>query len=229
MHGIIFDCDGVLVNTEALVIDLEIEAMATLGVSYTRPEFIAKYMGSSEPDFEAGLNADHSAVHGAGLPEGFFQSLKMARYTQLEAHVEAVPDAARFAASLNAPRGVASSSERAALAMKLNKTGLACVFGAHVFSADDVENAKPAPDLYLHAIAQLGVTPGASLAIEDSVAGVRSAKAAGLICWGFTGGGHCPDGHDDRLRQAGADAVYPSFIEMMSAYDAAGFASGGRA
>lgn len=61
-HGVIFDCDGVLVNTEALVIDLEIEAMAQLGVTYDRSAFIAKYMGASEPDFERGLNADHRAV-----------------------------------------------------------------------------------------------------------------------------------------------------------------------
>ena len=229
MHGVIFDCDGVLVNTEALVIDLEIEAMARLNVPYERADFIAKYMGSSEPDFEAGLNADHAAVHGVRLPEGFFEALKRERYDHLEAHVQAVPGAYEFAMRLTAPRGVASSSEREALAMKLAKTGLAPLFANSVFSAEDVARAKPAPDLYLHAISKLGITPELSRAIEDSAAGVRSAKAAGLICWGFTGGGHCPAGHDAKLREAGADAVYASFDQMMSAYEAAGFASGARA
>lgn len=228
-HGVIFDCDGVLVNTEALVIDLEIAAMARLGVSYERTAFIAKYMGASEPDFERGLNADHQSVHGAGLPPGFFQQMKAERYAHLEAHIEAVPGARAFVERVKAPRAVASSSERGPLAMKLRRTGLADLFGPHVYSADDVVTAKPAPDLYLHAAKGRGVDPALSLAIEDSVAGVRAAKAAGMTCWGFTGGGHCPDGHDALLRGAGADAVHATFEAMAAAYDAAGFASGGRA
>jgi HAD superfamily hydrolase (TIGR01509 family) len=228
-HGVIFDCDGVLVNTEALVIDLEIAAMGRLGVAYDRAEFIAKYMGASEPDFERGLNADHRSVHGAGLPEGFFAQLKTDKYAHLERHIERVPGAETFVSSLSAPRAVASSSERGALAMKLSRTGLADLFGDQVHSADDVANAKPAPDLYLHAANRLGVDPALSLAIEDSAAGVRSARAAGMACWGFTGGGHCPPGHDALLRQAGADAVFATFEDISRAYEAAGFASGGRA
>jgi HAD superfamily hydrolase (TIGR01509 family) len=228
-HGVIFDCDGVLVNTEALVIDIEIAAMARLGVVYERADFIATYMGASEADFERGLDADHRAVHGAGLPGGFFDQMKAERYAHLERHIEAVPGAEAFAARLSAPRAVASSSERDALAMKLGKTGLAPLFGAQVHSAEDVANAKPAPDLYLHAAARLGVDPALSLAIEDSASGVRSARAAGMTCWGFTGGGHCPPGHGDRLRAAGAQAVFETFEALSAAYDAAGFASGGRA
>lgn len=228
-HGVIFDCDGVLVNTEALVIDLEIEAMARLGVLYERADFIAKYMGTSEPDFERGLDADHRRVHAAGLPAGFFAQLKADRYDHLHAHVEAVAGARAFIETIRAPVAVASSSEAGPLAMKLARTGLADLFGAHVYSADDVVNAKPAPDLYRHAAARRGVEAAASLAIEDSVSGVRAAKAAGMTCWGFTGGGHCPDGHDARLRAAGADAVHAHFSEVARAYEAAGFASGARA
>jgi HAD superfamily hydrolase (TIGR01509 family) len=232
-HGVIFDCDGVLVNTEALVIDVEIEAMARLSVSYERTDFIAKYMGASEPDFERGLEADHHAVHGQGLPEGFFLKLKAERYDHLSAHVEAVPGAHAFARSLTAPRAVASSSERGPLAMKLARTGLAALFGDQVHSADDVANAKPAPDLYLYAAARLGVDAGLSLAIEDSAFGVRAAKAAGMTCWGFTGGGHCPNGHDGVLRKAGADQVFETFEAIARAYEsafgAASLASGGRA
>lgn len=228
-HGVIFDCDGVLVNTEALVIDLEIAAMGRLGVRYDRTEFIARYMGASEPDFERGLDADHRAIHGEGLPAGFFRQMKADKYAHLERHVAAVPGARRFAEMLTAPRAVASSSEREALAMKLARTGLAPLFGDQVHSADDVANAKPAPDLYLHAAARLGVDPAVSLAVEDSAAGVKAARAAGLICWGFTGGGHCPAGHGDRLKVAGAEAVFETFDALGAAYEAAGFASGGRA
>lgn len=228
-HGVIFDCDGVLVNTEALVIEIEIAAMAQLGVSYEREAFIARYLGASEPDFEAGLNADHAAVHGTPLPPGFFEQMKVDRYAHLERHIQAVPGARAFAEALSVPRAVASSSERAALAMKLSKTGLADLFKGQVHSAQDVARGKPAPDLYHHASRALGVDPGASLAIEDSASGVKSAVAAGMTCWGLTGGGHCPAGHGATLRAAGAQAVFESFEAMKAAYDAAGFASGGRA
>lgn len=228
-HGVIFDCDGVLVNTEALVIDLEIAAMARLGVEYDRAAFIAKYMGASEPDFEAGLNADHRAACGTGLPEGFFARLKADKYAHLERRIEAVPGARDFAAQLTVPRAVASSSQREALAMKLARTGLSRLFAGQVHSAQDVKAAKPAPDLYLRAAQALGVDPGRSLAIEDSAAGVTSARAAGLTCWGFTGGGHCPPGHDATLASAGAHAVFATFKEIAAAYEAAGFASGARA
>ena len=229
VHGVIFDCDGVLVNTEALVIGIEIAAMAGVGVTYERDAFIARYLGASEADFEAGLNADHAAVHGRALPAGFFDQMKAQRYAHLERHIAAVPGAAEFAGRLRVPRAVASSSERQALAMKLKQTGLAGLFGDQVHSAEDVDRGKPAPDLYLHAAQALGVEPAMSLAIEDSAAGVRSAVAAGMTCWGFTGGGHCPPGHDAKLIATGAQAAFSTFDAMSAAYDAAGFASGGRA
>ena len=227
-HGVIFDCDGVLVNTEAIVTEIEMAAMASLGVAYEKATFISRFVGTSMPDFKAGLNADHRAVHGCDLPDGFFETLKADAYAALETRIEAHTGVHAFVSSLTAPRAVASSSERKVLGVKLQRTGLADLFGPHVHSADDVENAKPAPDIYLRAAHGLGIDPARSLAIEDSAPGVRSAVTAGMTCWGYTGGEHCPPGHADRLREAGAAAVYDHFDEVAAAY-AAGFASGGRA
>jgi HAD superfamily hydrolase (TIGR01509 family) len=227
-HGVIFDCDGVLVNTEAIVTDIEIAAMAKLGVRYEPADFIARYVGTSMADFKSGLNADHHRVHGRDLPDGFFDALKAEAYGELAARIEALPGVFDFASSLAAPRAVASSSDRDMLGLKLRRTGLAELFGAHVHSAQDVETAKPAPDLYLRAARHLGVDPAQSLAIEDSASGVRAAVAAGMTCWGFVGGGHCPPGHGDRLRAAGAAAVFDHFDAIAAAY-ADGLASGGRA
>jgi len=203
-------------------------AMAKLGVLYERADFITRYVGTSMTDFKAGLNADHHRVHGQDLPAGFFDALRTEAYGELHARIEALPGVHDFVASLTAPRAVASSSEREILSVKLQRTGLAEMFGAHVHSAQDVENAKPAPDLYLRAAHHLRVDPAQSVAIEDSAMGVRAAVAAGMTCWGFTGGGHCPPGHGDRLRAAGAAAVFDHFDAIAAAY-AEGFASGGRA
>jgi HAD superfamily hydrolase (TIGR01509 family) len=217
-RAVIFDCDGVLVNTETLVIDIELKAMAELGVTYKRDAFISKYLGSSEDDFEAGLNADHRSVHGAGLPAGFFAALERRRVAALEANVAAIEGALAFAASLTGPRAVASSSRTPVLKMKLEKTGFAPLFGAHVHGGDDVAKAKPAPDLFLRAAAHLGADPARCLVIEDSVFGVTAARRAGMDVWGFTGGGHCPPGHGETLQAAGAEAVFEHFDAIAAAF-----------
>ncbi|MGX6646321.1 HAD family hydrolase [Maricaulaceae bacterium MS644] len=217
-RAVIFDCDGVLVNTETIVIDIELKAMAELGVPYKRDAFISKYLGSSEDDFEAGLDADHRRVHGVGLPPGFLAALERRRVSALEADVAAIDGAQRFAASLTLPRAVASSSRTPVLKMKLEKTGFAPLFGVHVHGGDDVAKAKPAPDLFLRAAAHLGVDPGRCVVIEDSVFGVTAARRAGMKVWGFTGGGHCPDDHGETLKRAGAAAVFEHFDPIAAAF-----------
>lgn len=217
-HGVIFDCDGVLVNTETIVIGIELAAMAELGVVYERDAFIRTYLGCSEPDFEAGLDADHRAVHGRGLPEGFFADMERRRVEALERDVRAVDGARAFAASLQGPRAVASSSRTPVLKMKLERTGLADLFGPHVHGGDDVKAGKPAPDLFLRAAEHLKIASSDCLVIEDSVFGVQAGRAAGMRTWGFIGGGHCPQGHGDALKAAGAEAVFTHFDDIAEAW-----------
>ncbi|MGJ3231754.1 MAG: HAD family hydrolase [Oceanicaulis sp.] len=216
--AVIFDCDGVLVNTETIVIGIELEAMAELGVHYERDAFIRKYLGCSETDFEAGLDADHRAAHGTGLPDGFFEAMEQRRVKALETDVAAISGAHTFAASLSGPRAVASSSRTPVLHMKLKKTGLKPLFGAHIHGGDDVKAGKPAPDLFLRAAGHLGVDPSDCLVIEDSAYGVQGARNAGMRAWGFTGGGHCPAGHGDQLEAAGAEAVFDHFDDIAAAW-----------
>ncbi len=217
-NALIFDCDGVLVNTETLVIGIELEAMAELGVRYERDDFIRTYLGCSEADFEAGLNADHRAVHGVRLPDGFFEAMERRRVKALEDDIAAIPGARAFAASLTEPKAVASSSRTPVLHMKLERTGLAPLFGNHIHGGGDVKAGKPAPDLFLRAAKHLSVDPAECLVIEDSVYGMQGAKNAGMRAWGFTGGGHCPEGHGEQLMQAGAEAVFGGFDEIVAAW-----------
>ena len=218
MNAVIFDCDGVLVNSESLILEVELAGLAEIGLTYARADFITRFLGMGEADFEAALDADHHAAFGAPLPAGFFDHLYERRIAAVERDVRAIDGAKAFAQSLIGPKAVASSSKTKALAMKLERSGLASLFGAHVYSADRVANAKPAPDLFVHAAEQLGAPPTDCLVIEDSEHGVRAAVAAGMACWGFTGGGHCPPGHDRRLSQAGAAAVFDHFNAVMTAY-----------
>ncbi len=115
------------------------------------------------------------------------------------------------------PRAVASSSRAEVLSAKLGRLGLLPHLLPHVYSGDDVAEGKPAPDLFLHAARALGVEPSDCLVVEDSVNGVVAGVAAGMAVCAFTAGGHCFDGHEARLREAGAGISAATFAELRAA------------
>ena len=131
-----------------------------------------------------------------------------------ERDLQVIPGFTRRSTGCRCASCVASSSTLARLRHSLGLTGLYARFAPHVFSAEQVARGKPAPDLFLHAAAAMGCAPARCLVIEDSVSGVRGAVAAGMRVWGFIGGGHCADGHDGRLREAGAERVFDHMPDL---------------
>jgi beta-phosphoglucomutase-like phosphatase (HAD superfamily) len=105
------------------------------------------------------------------------------------------------------PKAIASSGSVGGLERKLKRTGLWDYFAPHIYGAEHVANAKPAPDLFLHAAAALETAPADCVVLEDSVNGVIAARAAGMTVWGFLGGGHAHDGLGERLLGAGAERL----------------------
>jgi HAD superfamily hydrolase (TIGR01509 family) len=212
--AIIFDCDGVLVNSEALVIGVERRFLADLGLIYDDVEFLTRFVGTSDADFVALLRADH-ARRGEGIfPDDFLEQVRRACFDLFTTELRAIEGLETYLASLQTPKAVASSSTVRSLKRKLGLTGLADWFGEHVYSAEHVENGKPAPDLFLHTAGRLRVTPSDCVVIEDSVNGVLAGVAAGMQVWGFTGGGHADAGLADRLSEAGAHRVYETFAQI---------------
>jgi HAD superfamily hydrolase (TIGR01509 family) len=124
-----------------------------------------------------------------------------------------VPGAARAVKSVARAKAVASSSTLKHLRIKLSKTELWQSFDPHIYSAEHVTHAKPAPDLFLHAAAQLGVAPQECLVIEDSVNGVVAGRAAGMRVWGFGGGGHMTERITARLSEVGAERIVATWAE----------------
>ncbi len=207
VRAVIFDCDGVLVDSEIIAVEIETALLAEHGLHYEIPEFTARFMGMSDKAFYAALSEDSLAQLGRDLPPGFKARVDAGKRLLNEQKLAAIAGIEDAVARLALLKAVASSSEAHHLDYKLHKTGLWDYFAPHIYSADHVAHAKPAPDLFLHAAKALGVAPPECLVIEDSVNGVKAALAAGMRVWGFAGGGHMDAGGRARLTAAGAERV----------------------
>jgi HAD superfamily hydrolase (TIGR01509 family) len=201
---ILFDCDGVLVDSEAIACRVELAYLAELGHPIGAEEFHRRAVGRSEKDGKAMLEA----LWGRPLPADFIERNRALALAAFEVELQPVPGIRRVLEGLGTQhRCVASSSAPPRIARSLALAGLADFFGDHIFSAAEVPRGKPAPDLFLHAASRMAVDPAACLVVEDSVPGIAAAKAAGMAAIGFTAGSHCGADHGTALLAAGADAT----------------------
>ena len=211
--AIIFDFDGVLLESEFEGNRMLAELLTDLGHRTSTEEAIKHFVGLSGPQFIAAIKARI----GGPLPPEFHERRMKQSVTALREGVRSVVGAVDFVRSLppDLPRAVASSSSTRWLSGHLAHLGLADAFGPHVYSGrEHVERGKPEPDLYLHAAEALGVPIHRSVILEDSEIGVTGALASGATVIGFAGGSHCFDGHGDTLRDLGVQHVATSFDEV---------------
>lgn len=223
--ALIFDCDGVLVDSEVIAIECEREILAVWGLDYPFETFVQRFVGLHNRDFHNAIAAD-AQLAGLSLPEDFRTALHANHWTRFEAELKAITGVIDVVAAFPGVRAVASSSEADKLVRKLEIAGLHDTFAPNVYSSDLVANGKPAPDLFLLAAERIGARPEACLVIEDSVNGVKAARAAGMTAWGFTGGGHADEGLTGRLHAAGAHRVFPSHAEIARVLSEAPSSSG---
>jgi HAD superfamily hydrolase (TIGR01509 family) len=219
IRAVIFDCDGVLVDSEVLIHAIELAALAELGMHYESGPFKARFLGMSNPDYYAALDVDAMERLGRPIRHEMQPRMKERVRKVFDEQLQAVPGAREAVAAVTLPKAVASSSGIDALDYKLKKLGLWDAFAPHIYSAEHVARAKPAPDLFLHAAAQLNVAPGDCLVIEDSVNGVKAGLAAGMTVWGFSGGGHMDDALSARLHDAGAQRLVAHWAEAQKLFE----------
>ena len=210
---VIFDCDGVLIDSELLTIDVEVALLAEAGIAITADEIVERYIGISMK----AMIADLEARFGRSLGDDFAARHAVWVRDVFERELQAMPGIAEVLAGLPAKVCVASSSSPERLRHTLTITGLYQRFAPHIFSATMVTRGKPAPDLFLHAAEQMGTSPSHSIVIEDSLPGIEAAAAAGMTAIGFTGGSHCREGHAARLSAEGAAAVVETMSQMLPA------------
>lgn len=209
---IIFDCDGVLIDSELIACRVSANCLSEIGMAITVEEIVERYVGISA----TAMFADLAARAGTPVPVGFAETVRLRLMRYFESELVAMPGIGSVLSAINSPVCVASSSAPERLRYSLSLVGLLSRFDPHIFSATQVAHGKPAPDLFLFAAAQMGVEPRKCLVIEDSVAGVRAAAAAGMDVIGFAGGSHCRPGHVERLRHAGTAEVIDDFAALLS-------------
>ena len=181
---IIFDCDGVLVDSEPISNRLMAERLTAAGLPTTTEQCVERYMGGSL----ASLMADAERRLGHRLPDSFAADFDAACFAVFDAELEAVAGIEALLDSLDGVATcVASSGAHAKLRRTLGRTGLLPRFEGRIFSASDVARGKPSPDLFLHAAERMGVDPARCAVIEDSPMGVAAAVAAGMSVFGYAG------------------------------------------
>jgi HAD superfamily hydrolase (TIGR01509 family) len=180
---VIFDCDGVLVDSEPIAIRIDAEIFAEFGMPMSEAEIIDRFVGRS-PSVTWGAIEEHL---GHPLPADFGARTR-ARFDSAYAHdLRPIDGVEQALDEITARTCVASSSDPDRLDHKLRLTGLYERFTGRIFSAAEVRNGKPAPDLFLHAARRLGVDPAACAVVEDSQYGVQAARAAGMAAFGYAG------------------------------------------
>jgi beta-phosphoglucomutase-like phosphatase (HAD superfamily) len=213
ISAVIFDCDGVLVDSEVLALEVELAILAEQGLSFEREDYVTRFMGLSYEAFHTVIDAEAQKRLGRSISGNIRGELAQRLRQTMIARLTEVPGAVAAVAGTPLLKAVASSSTKEGLERKLRQVGLWAHFEPHVYSADHVVNAKPAPDLFLHAAEKLGVHTDECLVLEDSVNGVAAARAAGMRVWGFLGGGHVHERLGERLMAAGAERLVADWPE----------------
>ena len=211
---VMFDCDGVLIDSEAIFCSVDAEALTGLGFPTTPAAISERFAGIPHHVAWKTLAEELNL----SLPDDWVDTLLRECDRRFKTELKAVAGATEAIAAIR-DRGhetcVASSTELSALRVNLERVGLLDHLTPNVFSVTQVKRPKPAPDVFLFAASQMGFDPHETVVIEDSVAGVSAAKRAGMQVIGFSGGGHAYELLNARLMDAGAGRVCSSMVEVV--------------
>jgi HAD superfamily hydrolase (TIGR01509 family) len=188
---VIFDCDGVLVDSEYLSATVLIEVFADIGISIDLPFVYANFIGHSF----SSVAAKFARLHGTNVPATFEDDYRNRLLQKFEGRLQAMPFVEAVLEDLGVPYCLASGSSPLRVAKSLEVTGLQPRFAGRIYTTSMVARGKPAPDVFLHVAKEVGMQPKNCLVIEDSNTGIEAAQAAGMAVWQFTGGAHFRHGY----------------------------------
>jgi HAD superfamily hydrolase (TIGR01509 family) len=183
---VIFDCDGVLVDSEPISFAVLRETVARAGVELEESLAYRQFLGKSMSSITRMIAEEFHIT----LSDEHIESMRTELFARFQAELQPIPGIAEILPHLGLPHCVASSSQPERIRLSLTKTGLLGFFEPNIFSATMVKRGKPEPDLFLHAAKTMGFAPSDCIVIEDSPAGIQAAHSAGMKVFAFTGGSH---------------------------------------
>ena len=207
---VIFDCDGVLVDSEVISCRAHAEMLTRHGYPISAEQVHRRFLGRTARDATAEIEREL----GRPLPESYDLEQRTTLLAALADAVEAIPHLPAALDAIDARICVASSAAHEKIFTTLSRTGLYRRFAPNIFSGSQVSRGKPAPDLFLFAARQMATLPRRCVVIEDSVPGVTGALAAGMTVLGFHGGSHCRPGDGEALRAAGAAVIFDDMRQL---------------
>lgn len=186
---VIFDCDGVLVDSEHIATKSSVETLNEMGFPITETDYKKRFLGRPENEIYASIK-ELSKIRQIELPEDIFELMETSLQAEFAKKLKAVEGMRDLVKGVTLPKCVASSSCHKMLNLKLTLSGFSELFVPHIFSAEDVKKGKPEPDLFLYAAREMKHMPQDCLVIEDSPAGVEAGLAAEMTVLAFLGGSH---------------------------------------
>jgi HAD superfamily hydrolase (TIGR01509 family) len=225
MKAVLFDCDGVLINTEELgykilshMLDRELTSRGVAPPLFTREQYVELLSGITYQQFHDKMHKAFKDKTGEELPAGFSEELQEKILAAEDTHMRAIDGVKEMLTVLknkNIPIAIGSNSGREGLFRKLKKAGLDKFFDGHIYSRDDVRVPKPAPDLYHFAAKKLGgFKANECVVVEDSITGTLAGKASGAFVIGFVGEAHRLDHEAEYLKNAGASTIAHDMKEV---------------
>jgi HAD superfamily hydrolase (TIGR01509 family) len=213
---VMFDCDGVLVDSEPIINRAHAEVLSECGYRITPETLLERFCGTSDAEMLGIIESEW----GRCLPAHYEARIAEIVDAHCETALAAFPGIHEVLDGLDLPACVVSSGTLRRIRKSLSIVGLLDRFEPHIFSAEMVTRGKPSPELFLYSAFHMGVDTSRCLVIEDSAAGVQGAVSANMTVIGFCGGGHCSPGHGQFLSRHGASAVISHFEELLSSIEA---------
>ncbi len=212
--AVIWDCDGVLIDSEALACQASCDLYKEIGCNVTLKEYLSLFLGMNRKQVlgilkeKFGLNED--------LIEADFWKRKDARRRKVfESDLQPIDGIEHVLKTIDLPMAVASGSNYKRLIHSLDVTSLTSLFSGHIYSSEMVENGKPAPDVFLHAAKKLGVDPRDCLVVEDGIHGINAAIAAGMDVVAYLGGSHMTEGLKQSVFDVGLDNIIYDIRDLL--------------
>ncbi|CAN5164367.1 HAD family hydrolase [soil metagenome] len=200
IKGVIFDCDGVLVDSEIIASKVSLRELKKFGFEMSIDEYSRQFAGKVEEDIMNIIKTKYNI----SLPEDFIPNIRLEIDKALDHDLEPIKGVKDTISNIKSTLAVVSNSRLHRVLHSLKIAGLSEFFNKNVFSAEMVEKPKPDPALYKLAATELNLNPSECLVVEDSFSGVTSAYNAGMNVIGFLGASHIHNGHDIKLKEAGA-------------------------